>query len=225
MKMNLNYLKMGKTIRSTRRVQKSKRERGYEKTRTKKGVVSEKKEELTDAEIDEMFEKLTAEAAEAIRQTVNDLLTMEKEKAETIFKSAAPIYQDVVLSTFPELRVKFALNKYPIIRISDEKYLEVAFPSLHRVTGVLELIGVPSLSKMDDEKLKEFMEKVEGSIELMEKVCEKVYSNYEVGDVQFVPYATLEASVRDFFTASQARKFVSAARWRELESKLDYTRE
>jgi hypothetical protein len=145
---------------------------------------------------------------------------MPKDKAKELFSTAAPIFQEAVLGTFPELRVKFALGVYPVMRIDDEKYLEVSFPSLAKVTEMLGLIGGVALSAMTDEILKGFLDKVDEDEVLFAKVCRVVFKNYEEGDERYVSFAQVEGAVRDFFTALRYRKYMSRVRWNDLESKL-----
>jgi|YNPMSStandDraft_2_1061718.scaffolds.fasta_scaffold04874_3 hypothetical protein len=171
-------------------------------------------------EVDSFFEEMTQDVSRQIKQTVDELISMPKDKAKELFSTAAPIFQEAVLGTFPELRVKFALGVYPVMRIDDEKYLEVSFPSLAKVTEMLGLIGGVALSAMTDEILKGFLDKVDEDEVLFAKVCRVVFKNYEEGDERYVSFAQVEGAVRDFFTALRYRKYMSRVRWNDLESKL-----
>jgi len=177
-------------------------------------------EEAFSREADAFFDEMTRDVSLKIKQAVDELLSMPKDKAQELFSSAAPVFQEAVLGTFPELRVKFALGLYPIMRIDDEKYLEVSFPSLAKVTEMLGLIGGVALSAMTDEKLKEFLDRVDADEVLFGKVCRVVFRNYEEGDERYVSFAQVEGAVRDFFMALRFRKYMSRARWNDLESKL-----
>lgn len=176
---------------------------------------------FTELDADRFFEELTHEATLQIKGTVEELMTMPKSRAEELFKTTLPMYQEVVLSTFPELRVKFALGEYPVMRIDDEKYMRVSFPSLSAVTKMLEIMGEKSLSGMTDEKLELFLGRLSEDEELYKRVVSVVFGNYEEGDERYISLSLLEVAVRDFFTALRFRKYLSPVRWKELESRLE----